>query len=231
MSDFVRFPRTPHLVVLGALEVRDDKVLTPQAAEAFLQKDVVVEEKVDGENLGLSVVDGRVVSQSRGSYVAPGGTSFRGLESWLRPRASRIGKELGEDLVLFGEWCAVRHTVPYDALPDWLLVFDVYDRRSRSFWPLDERDLLAESLHLASVPRLGLGRYDLLALEQLLGASRLGDTAMEGLVLRHPNEPECRAKLVQPDFVQAIGQHWRSRPAELNRLAGSRIGSGRTPHY
>jgi ATP-dependent RNA circularization protein (DNA/RNA ligase family) len=231
VSSFVRFPRTPHLTLLGELDVRDDKVLSPQAAKRFIQEDVVVEEKVDGENLGLSVDDGRVVAQSRGSYVEPGGASFRGLESWLRPRASRIANELGDDLILFGEWCAVRHTVPYDALPDWLLVFDVYDRRNRTFWPLEERDLLVDLLQLAHVPRLAVGRYDLAALEQLLGTSRLGNTPMEGLVLRHPRQPEHRAKLVRPEFVQAIGEHWRSRPVQLNGLAVSRIVSGQTPRY
>jgi ATP-dependent RNA circularization protein (DNA/RNA ligase family) len=219
VSEFVRFPRTPHVAVLGSAHVRDDKVLSPQAARAFLEEDVIVEEKVDGENLGLSVLNGRLVAQSRGSYVEQGGALFRGLESWLRPRAARIAEVLGDDLILFGEWCAVRHTVPYDALPDWLLVFDVYDRREEDFWSFEERDLLADSLQLSLVPRLGTGRFDLVALEQLLGVSRLGHAPMEGLVLRHDHRPRDRAKLVSADFAQEIDDHWRSRPTESNRLA------------
>lgn len=219
MSEFVPFPRTPHLTLLGGLDVRDDKVLTPRAAMEFLQAPLVVEEKIDGENLGLSVVEGRVVAQSRGSYVEPGGTSFHGLRSWLQPRAPRLADELGEALVLFGEWCAVRHSVPYDALPDWLLVFDVYDRRTEDFWPLDERDLLVESLQLASVPRVTTGTFDVAALEGLLGRSRVGSAPMEGIVMRNAERSQERAKLVRPDFVQAIGEHWRTRAVESNRLA------------
>lgn len=219
MSSFVRFPRTPHLAVLGPVDVRDDKVMSPEAATAFLDEDITVEEKADGENLGLSVVDGRLVAQSRGSYVELGGQSFRGLAAWLGPRASRIAGELGQDLILFGEWCAVRHSVPYDALPDWLLVFDVYDHRTKGFWQLDERDLLAEALQLSLAPRLAKGRFDLGELQGLLGTSRLGDTPMEGLVLRHSERPGERAKLVRPQFLQGIGEHWRSQPVELNRLA------------
>lgn len=220
MSGFVRFPRTPHLAVLGPVDVRDDKVMSPRAARAFLDEDIIVEEKVDGENLGLSVVEGRLVAQSRGSYVELDGASFRGLAAWLHPRASRIARELGEDLILFGEWCAVRHSVPYDALPDWLLVFDVYDRCNQAFWRLDERDLLAETLQLARVPRLATGRFDLAELRHLLGTSRLGLTPMEGLVLRHTKHTKERAKLVRPEFMQAIGEHWRSQPVQPNRLAG-----------
>jgi ATP-dependent RNA circularization protein (DNA/RNA ligase family) len=219
MSGFVRFPQTPHLTLLGPVDVRDDKVMSPRAARAFLDEDMIVEEKVDGENLGLSVLDGQVVAQSRGSYVELGGASFRGLAAWLHPRASRITRELGDDLVLFGEWCAVRHSVPYDALPDWLLVFDVYDHRNQAFWQLDERDLLAEVLQLARVPRLATGRFEMAELRQLLGASRVGNTPMEGLVLRHTENPGERAKLVRPEFLEAIGDHWRSQPIEPNRLA------------
>ena len=216
----MRFPRTPHLALLGQVDVRDDKVMSPEAASAFLDDELHVEEKVDGENLGLSVVDGRLVAQARGSYVELGGQSFRGLAAWLGPRASRIAGELDEDLILFGEWCAVRHSVPYDALPDWLLVFDVYDHRIQGFWPLDERDLLADALGLSLVPRLAKGRFDLTGLQRRLGRSRLGDTPMEGLVVRHVERPGERAKLVRPEFLQAIDEHWRSRPVELNRLAG-----------
>ncbi|MBV9416758.1 MAG: RNA ligase family protein [Solirubrobacterales bacterium] len=220
MIGFVRFPRTPHLALLGSVDVRDDKVMSPEAAQAFLDEELHVEEKVDGENLGLSVVDGRLMAQSRGSYVELGGQSFRGLAAWLEPRASRIAGELGQDLILFGEWCAVRHSVPYDALPDWLLVFDVYDHRIQGFWQLDERDLLAEALGLSRVPRLAKGRFDLTELQRQLGMSRFGDTPMEGLVLRHTERPGERAKLVRPEFLQAIDEHWRSQPVELNRLAG-----------
>lgn len=219
MSEFVRFPRTPHLALLGDVDVRDDKVMSDQDADEFLQADLIVEEKVDGENLGLSVVDGEVAAQSRGSYVELGGASFRGLAAWLTPRASRIASELGRDLILFGEWCATRHSVPYDALPDWLLAFDVYDRRTESFWQLDERDLLADALALAHVPRLATGRFDMAALVGLMGPSRLGDTPMEGIVLRHAADPGERAKLVRPEFIEAIDTHWRSGPSEPNRLA------------
>jgi ATP-dependent RNA circularization protein (DNA/RNA ligase family) len=219
VSEFVRFPRTPHLALLGPVEVREDKVMTPAEAEAFLAEEVVVEEKVDGENLGLSVVDGEIRAQSRGSYVELGGLSFRGLEAWLRPRAARLAEALGDDLVLFGEWCAVRHAVAYDALPDWLLVFDVYDRRAGRFRPLDDRDELAASLGLAVVPRLATGRFTLSELEAMIGRSRVGDVPMEGIVVRHVACADHRAKLVRPEFVEAIDEHWRSRPVVRNRLA------------
>ena len=54
-TDFIKFPRTPHLVWLGARPPRDDKVLDPSQARDFLNGPIVVEEKVDGTNLGISL--------------------------------------------------------------------------------------------------------------------------------------------------------------------------------
>src|SRR5690606_5510157 len=55
MTEFLRFPHTPHLAWLGTAPLRGDKVLSPVEVEALLSRTVVVEEKVDGANLGFSV--------------------------------------------------------------------------------------------------------------------------------------------------------------------------------
>ena len=55
MTDFFRFPHTPHLAWLGEGTPRDDKVLSSHEAAALLAGEVVVEEKLDGANVGLSL--------------------------------------------------------------------------------------------------------------------------------------------------------------------------------
>ena len=70
MTDFFRFPHTPHLAWLGPDTPRDDKVLAPAEAQALLADEVVVEEKLDGANLGLSLApDGGLCAQNRGQYL------------------------------------------------------------------------------------------------------------------------------------------------------------------
>ena len=70
MADFFRFPHTSHLVWLGEGETRDDKVLSPEEAREFLVSEVVLEEKVDGANIGFSTSeDGELRVQNRGSYL------------------------------------------------------------------------------------------------------------------------------------------------------------------
>lgn len=55
MTAFYRFPHTPHLAWLGSGPVRDDKILTPQEARAFLTYPVTIEEKNDGATIGFSL--------------------------------------------------------------------------------------------------------------------------------------------------------------------------------
>jgi ATP-dependent RNA circularization protein (DNA/RNA ligase family) len=220
VTDFVGFPSTPYLTSDPTVATRVDKLLDQHAATSFLTAPVRVEEKMDGENLGLASVEGDLIAQSRGSYVALGGLQFRGLSSWLAPRRTLLAAALGEGLVMFGEWCADVHSVPYDSLPDWLLVFDVYDRRDGAFWSGDRRDALTAELGLATVPELFAGQCDIPFLRTLLGTSRCGREPMEGVVVRREaiGRTLGRAKLVRPDFMQPGDEHWRSGRRRPNRL-------------
>lgn len=220
MTDFFRFPSTPYLLPPAGFEVREDKVLTTKERSAFLSHLLSVDEKVDGENLGISCDADGLQFQARGSHVRLGGRHFRGLETWIRPRRSRIAEALGTDLILFGEWCAVTHSVRYDALPDWFLVFDIYQHSTGRFWETSLRDEFAKDLGLHSVPFLGAGHFGEGELVNLIGKSRVGHEPMEGLVARIQDSSGAlqRAKIVRSDFVQQIGQHWMSGAQSLNRI-------------
>lgn len=221
---FVRFPHTPHISWLGEGIPRDDKVLPPAEATALLAHDVVVEEKLDGANLGISVSpEGMIRTQNRGQYlVEPHAGQFKELSSWLKPREEALFEALGDNLILFGEWCAARHSLAYDRLPDWFLVFDVYDRQEQRFWSTSRRNELANLLGLQAVPKVFRGKATLATLKELLQKhpSAFRNGPMEGVVVRRESGEwlDERAKMVRPDFTQAIGEHWRSRKIEWNRL-------------
>ena len=109
MTDFFRFPHTPHLAWLGPGAPRDDKVLAPAEAQVLLAKEVVVEEKLDGANLGLSLApDGRLRAQNRGQYLyEPHVGQFARLPAWLAQHEAGLREALTPDLILFGEWVAL----------------------------------------------------------------------------------------------------------------------------
>lgn len=223
MSEFTRFPSTPYLAPPSGFDVRDDKVLSSIERNRFLNHTLHVEEKIDGQNLGISVDGNHLRYQARGSYVELGGRHFKGLENWVRPRASRIMSSLDEELILFGEWCAVTHSVYYNSLPDWFLLFDVYDRKSNQFWDIDLRNDMAIELGFHTVPLLETGLFSLENLYELMGTSAFGDSLMEGVVARSRENaaPHKRAKLVRADFVQGIETHWMSGAQSRNRISGT----------
>ncbi|MGE0809244.1 MAG: RNA ligase family protein [Immundisolibacter sp.] len=225
MTDFFRFPHTPHLAWLGPGVPRDDKVLAPAEAQALLAGEVVVEEKLDGANLGLSLApDGRLRAQNRGQYLyEPHAGQFARLPAWLAQHEASLREVLMPELILFGEWCAYTHSIPYTALPDWFIGFDVYDRASQRFWSLARRNALLQRSGIPAVPEVAQGRLTLATVKRLLEEtpSACGAPRVEGLVLRRDVGDWCaaRAKLVRADFVQAIDTHWSRRAPAHNRLA------------
>lgn len=224
MSDFFRFPHTPHIAWLGEGQPRDDKVLAPYEVDELLADAVRVEEKLDGANLGISLgSDGQLRAQNRGQYlIEPYVGQFSRLTSWLAQHQWQLHAQLSTDLILFGEWCAARHSLDYENLPDWFVVFDVYDRAAQRFWSSQRRNAMAESLGLSAVPALCEGKASLIQLKKLLASttSRYREGAPEGLVVRRESEQWCesRAKLVRAEFTQTISDHWRSRSIEWNKV-------------
>ena len=224
MTGFFRYPHTPHLIWLGNAPPRDDKVLLPVEASALLSGLVIVEEKLDGANLGISVGDdGRLRFQNRGQYLsAPYAAQFSRLNAWAAQHGHSLLPLLQPGLIVFGEWLAARHSILYGSLPDWFAAFDIYDGVAERFWCASRRDALIGKAGLSAVPMLSQGRMTLSALITLVtgGGSRFGADALEGVVVRRDGEQfNCgRAKVVRPGFVQDIGDHWRRRILEWNRV-------------
>jgi len=224
MSDFFRFPHTPHIAWLGKGQPRDDKVLAVDEANQFLGEAVVLEEKVDGANLGLSVgTNGIVRAQNRGQYLQmPYTGQFSRLNAWLASHESALLDALGDKLILFGEWVAATHSIAYTNLPDFFVVFDVYDRCQGRFWSTARRNALAERLGLTTIRTLGAGHFLLADLKRrvLESSSAYCSESCEGFYLRREDADWliARAKIVHPDFAQGITEHWRSRALRWNSV-------------
>lgn len=228
MTDFFRFPNTPHLLWLGQGQPRDDKILSDAEIAALLQDEVLIEEKLDGANLGISLDEhGELRAQNRGQYLPqPFSGQFSRLNGWLGQHGEILKHTLTPEMILFGEWCAARHSLDYNELPDWFLLFDVYDREAGKFWSVERRNQLARELNITTVPLLKRTKITRNQLVQLLddAQSRYRGGKVEGIVIRcdSPLWCESRAKLVNREFVQAIEDHWRSRSIEWNLVhAGS----------
>jgi hypothetical protein len=223
-ESFHKFPHTPHLLWLGAGTPREDKVMSPDEVAEFLDGELIIEEKVDGANMGLSLgLDGRVRAQSRGNYLVPGRShaQWNPLWPWLAERREKLEEHLRDGLMFFGEWCYARHTVPYDSLPDWFLGFDVFETATRRFWSVDRRNSLLIECGIQLIPEVKGGKITLKQIPSLFRTSAVGHVPMEGLYFRREQDGylHARAKVVSAAFKQQIEQHWTRRALVPNCLA------------
>lgn len=224
MSDFFRFPHTAHIAWLSPGSPRDDKLLNPAEIKELLHGPVIVEEKLDGANLGLSLAaDGQLRAQNRGQYLLhPYTGQFARLPAWLTQHEANLRSVLTHDLILFGEWCAARHSLEYHALPDYFLLFDVYQRSTEQFWSTTRRNQLASAAGLTTVPCLHRGETTVHALKDMVAhtPSLFRKGPLEGVVVRRENDNWCeaRGKVVRADFTQAIEEHWSRRGIHWNRI-------------
>lgn len=137
---------------------------------------LVVEEKVDGANAGISFdAAGRLRLQSRGHFLTGGPRErhFAPFKAWASRHQARLHAALGDRYIVYGEWLYAKHTVSYDALSHYFLEFDVLDTATGAFLSTERRRALLAGLPLASVPVLHDGPLRALAdLRTLLGPSR-----------------------------------------------------------
>jgi hypothetical protein len=176
--ELYKYPSTPHLegsqLQKGDTGYRQGakrhagKVPLSTLAGSF----IVVEEKLDGANAGISFGSGgELLLQSRGHYLTGGGRErqFALFKRWAAAHEEALLACLGERYVLYGEWLGKKHSVFYNHLPHFFCEFDIYDRQRQVFLSTAARSALLGSAPVLAVPVLYAGvapsrMSDLLAL-------------------------------------------------------------------
>lgn len=212
----VKYPRTFHLPwSQGATD--DDKTHTFEAIEKmFGGKEVVVTEKMDGENTTI---------------YSTGECHARSLDSaghesrdYVRGKAREIGcAGLPEGWRVMGENLYAKHSIAYDLLPDYFVMFGVADKSNNAL-PWDEVEVWANLLEVPHAPVIWRGRWDT---EKVMGMypfkSFFSTSApAEGYVVRVAGGfPMAQfdkyvAKFVRAGHVQPGSQHWMSQKVQPN---------------
>lgn len=208
-----KYPRTRHLPWSpGATS--DDKV-HEDVERWFAGREVVVTEKVDGENTTF-YADGFCHARSLDSAHHPS-------RAWVKAVAAQVAAELPTGWRVCGENVYARHSIGYDELPSYFLVFGVYDDQNRCLsW--DATVEWATLLGLALVPVLYRGPWS----EPRIRAAWSGTSAFgqegEGYVVRlaaafdYDTFETATAKYVREHHVQT-DTHWMQAEVVPNKLA------------
>ncbi len=169
----LKYPRTRH--VEGSRQQLGDEDLQVVPFTEIKNLPLVIEEKVDGANSGLSFdSDGNLLLQSRGHYLVGGirEKHFNLFKQWGTIQQNLFRDVLGSRYIMYGEWLYAKHTIFYDRLPHYFMEFDVFDRQNEIYLDTPSRHALLASLPVVSVPVLKSGRFDRLQdLTALIGPS------------------------------------------------------------
>lgn len=160
MNELIKYPRTPH--IRGSRLQKGDEDMKDTPFSSISSKYLVVEEKIDGANSGISFDEnGEVFLQSRGHFLTGGYRErhFNLLKTWVNVFKEPLYEALGSKYIMYGEWMYAKHTVFYDNLPHYFFEFDIYDKENQLFLSTEKRKEILKSLpFVQSVPVLYEGR-------------------------------------------------------------------------
>jgi len=197
----------------------DDKI--SNNISYLLNVPIVITEKIDGSNTSLE----KEGCFARTHSGPPTHDSFNGLKALH----ASIKHLIPEGIQLFGEWCFAKHSILYNALPGYFLLFNVRDLNNYPYWESWEMvELFAEQFNIPTVPVLFNGiinsENELKELTEsfMIEPSKCGGIR-EGIVVRVANsflDEEFSthvAKMVRANHVQT-STHWREQEIIRNKL-------------
>jgi atypical dual specificity phosphatase len=228
--DLRKFPRTRHLVDLGSA-TRDDLLFDKGEVAAFLKLPVRVEEKMDGANVGISIVDGQLAVQNRSHYVnEETSEQFKPLKAWLQAHSDELWTILQPSWVLYGEWLHLKHSIHYTRLPDRFMLYDIWDGGRGVFLDAAAIDALVAGTTLVRTRVMFQGPTTLKDLVALASSapSAFYDGPVEGVYVRAEKDGAVthRGKIVRTDFLERAGAgaevvHWTAGKTVKNTVVVS----------
>lgn len=162
MEQIFKYPRTRHLE--GSREQLGDEDLKCVKFNEIRGKYLVLEEKVDGANCGISFGnEKKMYLQSRGHFLngGYGERQFDLFKLWAGCFEDQLCRLLEDRYVMYGEWLYAKHTVFYDRLPHYFMEFDIFDKKEQRFFSTRKRkEFLGNAPFIRSVRILAEGYYE-----------------------------------------------------------------------
>ncbi|NMF01527.1 RNA ligase family protein [Aneurinibacillus aneurinilyticus] len=206
----VKYPRTFHLPWSRSY-THDDKVL--KHVQHFEGKEVVVTEKMDGEN--TTMYRDYLHARSIDSKDHPS-------RHWIKMFHSMLGVSIPEGWRLCGENMFAQHSIHYQDLPSYFLLFSVWNEQNMCLaW--DETAAWAKRHMIETVPVLYRGIWNEEAIKSCYTRQSLYGGEQEGFVVRladtfhYDDFMHSAAKFVRKNHVQT-NEHWMNRPVVPNIL-------------
>jgi|SRR5271157_1682871 len=212
MSERIKFPRTYHFPWSPGLQ-NDDRML--ESTTDWQGRQVVVTEKMDGE--GTTMYQDYIHARSIEFEPHPSRERIKAIHAEVR-------YEIPENYRICGENLTAVHSLKYDSLPSYFMVFGIWNGLICLSW--DETMEWCALLGLQTVPLIYWGEYSDDLCKEL--CDMLDPETQEGLIVRpagsfHMREfPYVVGKYVRAKHVQT-DEHWMRKEVEYNGLQAGRV--------
>ena len=207
----VKYPRTLHLPWSDTIGPDGDHVL--EDLGVFEEQEVVVTDKLDGENTTLYPTHLHARSLDGRHHAS---------RDWVKSWHARNAHLIPPGWRVCGENLFALHSIRYEALPSYFLAFAIHDGALWLSW--DDLEAFCQERGWHHVPLLYRGVWNRKRVHECFsGESQLGG-AQEGYVVRLARAfgdeewSTSIAKYVRPNHVQS-GRHWMFAPIVPNGLA------------
>jgi hypothetical protein len=208
MNARIKYPRTYHLPwSQGATS--DDKVL--KNTSIFKDKEVVITEKMDGENTTIYSDSFHARSIDSGKHSS---------RDWVSAFQSQIGFNIPNGWRVCGENLFAKHSIEYTNLTSFFLGFSIWNDNICLSW--DETIEYFNLIGIQSVPVLWRGIYS--DKEVISLCNDLDLNTKEGIVVRvvdsflYEDFKNSVAKFVRKNHV-STNTHWTQNEIIQNKLA------------
>ncbi len=205
-----KFPRIPHLPWSQG-KTEDDISLTTFEPFEHL-KEIIVTEKLDGENTTL--YHDYLHARSIDSKSHPS-------RDWLKQFHAAIRHNILEDFRICGENVYAKHSIFYNVLTTYFYVFAIFQGDVCLSW--DETVEWCSLIELETVPVLYRGKWDESAIKACWRGKSVFGEEQEGYVIRNAGSfrfdefQSNMAKYVRPGHV-TTDQHWMHKTVQPNTL-------------
>jgi len=206
MTTYYKYPRTPHLPWSPGVSADD---VTRTSLASFEGVDVVVTEKMDGEN--TSLYNDHLHARSLDS-------KHHSSRDWLKQWHSGIAHNIPAGWRICGENLYARHSVPYQHLESYFYGFSIWNNQNMCLSWSDTLEWF-EILGVHPATQLYRGPWN----KNLIQELTIDESRSEGYVVRkaeafsYSDFKMCVAKWVRTNHVQT-DKHWMHSEVVPNKI-------------
>jgi len=191
--------------------------LTKTDEEKLFESIVDIWEKIDGANVGFFRDDETIIPFKRSGYIDNSHKQYIFYQNWIRDKYNDL-INISEHYIFYAELMRCKHSIEYNKLSDWVIIFDIFDKTENKYLSAIEMIKVCKMYNLKHAPYLGTeiisNKKQLL--KYIKKESEFGNLS-EGIMIKN-NRNQLRGKIVKEEFIKLIDQFWRNKPIVYNKL-------------